>query len=633
MQSLYYSVPAFIAIVFHFIVNFRHYFINDLVSDESSEYKRYLNTILLFYAADAMWGVLSGAHMIDVLYIDTVIYYVAMTLSVYFCCKYIIVFLKLDSFLSKALNTFGIMFCIFVMLALAVNHFCPIFFRFCEDGCYKSYIIRHVVLTIQFLMFGGISALSFGVALKRNESRKNRKFAIGFFGVCMTMALALQALFPLLPLYTIGLLMGTLVIQTFIHTDELNSQLQTIEKLNRELMEEQETLRFQKDELTSAFAIINGLCQDYRSIWWANKDDMKLHLVQTSKTVNKGAVNLVEGCLNSDAAMTEYIKHFVADEDKERMARQVNIKEVREQLSKNDFYAVNFLRLREDGGKDYNQMAFANADTADGKHLMVMGFRDINYIMEQEKKLHAERALRMEITEAKIVAEAANEAKTKFLQNMSHEIRTPLNAMFGFSQLLGMPDGSNTEEEKAQYNAYIYNSYRMLEMLISDIIDIADSEHGNYRIELSEFTVNSVCSNAIMSVEFRVPASVKLYMTTDFPDDYVVRSDERRIQQVLINYLTNACKNTQEGEIHLHISKTEHPGKITFSVTDTGRGVPPEKAALIFNRFTKLNQNVQGSGLGLSICQVVADKLGGSVYLDTTYTKGARFVFLINDER
>ena len=225
---------------------------------------------------------------------------------------------------------------------------------------------------------------------------------------------------------------------------------------------------------------------------------------------------------------------------------------------------------------------------------------------------------------------AANKAKTMFLQNMSHEIRTPLNALFGFAQLLGLPDGAWTESEKEQYNRYIYNSYNMLDMLIGDIIDTADSEHGNYRIEIGEVSVNSICRNALMLLEYRTPADVNMYFTSDLSDDDVIRSDGRRIQQVLINYLSNACKHTLQGEIHLHCSTCETPGKLTFSVTDTGEGVPPEKASVIFNRFTKLNQFIQGSGLGLNICQTIAGKLGGEVYLDTSYTGGARFVFIID---
>jgi len=239
-----------------------------------------------------------------------------------------------------------------------------------------------------------------------------------------------------------------------------------------------------------------------------------------------------------------------------------------------------------------------------------------------------------ELKKQKIIDDniAANKAKTLFLHNMSHEIRTPLNAMFGFAQLLGLPDGSWTDEEKEEYNNYIFNSYNMLDMLIGDILDIADSEHGNYRINIGDVPVNLMCRNAMMSVEYRKSAAVNMYYTSDVEDSHIIQSDGRRIQQVLINYLTNACKHTMEGEIHLHCSTTEHPGKLTFSVTDTGKGIPADKADLIFNRFTKLDQFTQGSGLGLNICQTIADKLGGEVYLDKSYKTGARFVFVIDNK-
>lgn len=222
---------------------------------------------------------------------------------------------------------------------------------------------------------------------------------------------------------------------------------------------------------------------------------------------------------------------------------------------------------------------------------------------------------------------ASNKAKTKFLQNMSHEIRTPLNAMFGFSQLLGLPDGSCTQEEKEEYNRYILNSYNMLNMLIGDIIDISDDEHGNYNVELSQVDVNAICNSSIMSVEYRVPAGVNMYYTHDIADGYSIYSDGRRIQQVIINFLTNACKNTRKGEINLHCSVNKETQVISFAVTDTGIGVPPEKADEIFVRFSKLDRYTQGSGLGLNICMMVADKLNGRVFLDKSYTQGARFVF------
>ena len=223
----------------------------------------------------------------------------------------------------------------------------------------------------------------------------------------------------------------------------------------------------------------------------------------------------------------------------------------------------------------------------------------------------------------------ANDIKTSFVQNMSHEIRTPLNAVVGFAQILSLPDGFNTPEEKEQYAGYVNSSSAMLTMLIDDILDIADAENGNYRIELSDAPCNMMCNVAIKNVEYRTPPDVRMYFTTEVDDSFEIHTDPRRVQQVLINYLTNACKHTEKGEIHVHVSLSENPGSVTFSVTDTGTGVPPEKAEAIFERFTKLDAFVQGTGLGLNICRTVADKLGGQVSLDTSYTGGARFLFIL----
>jgi len=222
-----------------------------------------------------------------------------------------------------------------------------------------------------------------------------------------------------------------------------------------------------------------------------------------------------------------------------------------------------------------------------------------------------------------------NKSMALMLQNLCHEIRTPLNAMFGFSQLLSLPDGSVSEEDKASYFNYIYNSYNMMSMLIDDVLDVADAEHGNFRVHMEEVRVNEICRTAIQMTEVRRPAHVNMYFTTDVDDNVTITSDGRRIQQVLINYLTNACKHTVRGEIHLHLSDTETPGRLTFSVTDTGEGIPADKAKDVFQRFKKLNDKVQGSGLGLNICSVIADMLNGEVSLDTSYTDGARFLFVV----
>lgn len=236
---------------------------------------------------------------------------------------------------------------------------------------------------------------------------------------------------------------------------------------------------------------------------------------------------------------------------------------------------------------------------------------------------------------AKILHKARNEAqeasamKNIFIQNMSHEIRTPLNAIMGFSQLMTIPGLPLSEEEKVEYAEHILNNAKMLTMLVDDILNTAEIEKGNYSIKMVECCANEILAAAISTAEYRAQDGVKIYYTSEATDDFVVVTDPRRTQQVLINFLTNACKHTDAGTIHLHLSLTENPDKLTFSVADTGCGIPKEQAENIFDRFTKLNDFKQGTGLGLNICRLISKKMGGKVYCDTSYTKGARFVFVL----
>ena len=237
---------------------------------------------------------------------------------------------------------------------------------------------------------------------------------------------------------------------------------------------------------------------------------------------------------------------------------------------------------------------------------------------------------REEMRVARDQAERFGQIKTQFVQNMSHEIRTPLNAIVGFSQLLGEPDGYLSEDERLSYTSYVRENSEYLLMLIDDILDIADADSNNYKITLDKHSCNDICRSATSTVEHRVPRGVELRFSTDVDDSFTLLTDAKRVKQVLVNYLTNACKHTEKGYIELACSSTEIPGKIVFSVADTGTGVPADKADAVFERFVKLDEFKQGAGLGLYICRIVAEKLGAEVRLDTSYTSGARFLFILD---
>lgn len=233
-----------------------------------------------------------------------------------------------------------------------------------------------------------------------------------------------------------------------------------------------------------------------------------------------------------------------------------------------------------------------------------------------------------DLTVANRKAEIANAAKTRFVQNMSHEVRTPLNAIVGFSQLLSLPDDALSPEEKKEFSNHIMNNTKILIMLLEDILNTTDMDNGQYKITYDDAEVHYVCNAAVTSSEHRLHSGVEMFYQPEFEKPFTFRTDPQRVQQILINLLTNACKHTSKGQIILSSSLTAKPGFVTFRVTDTGPGVPADQAEAIFDRFTKLNSFVQGAGLGLSICREIATLMGANVYLDTAYTDGgARFVF------
>jgi len=256
---------------------------------------------------------------------------------------------------------------------------------------------------------------------------------------------------------------------------------------------------------------------------------------------------------------------------------------------------------------------------------LIRSIRDSRRNREQNRLLQSANNLAVK---ARDRAERSERIQSVFIQNISHEIRTPLNAIVGFSQLLSDPEYSEmlTNEEKAEYSGLIKNNTEILTSLVNDILNLADIESGKLKTDISDFQCNSMCRDVMDSVRSYIKKGVILKFESDFDENFTIHSDRNRVVQILFNLLTNACKFTDKGDITIRCSRSEGPDRMTISVTDSGPGVPSEKADEIFERFTKLDSFKQGNGLGLPICKLLAGTLGGDVFLDISYTDGARFL-------
>ena len=224
---------------------------------------------------------------------------------------------------------------------------------------------------------------------------------------------------------------------------------------------------------------------------------------------------------------------------------------------------------------------------------------------------------------SRINAENAMRAKSVFLSNMSHEIRTPLNALSGFSSLL--TEEGLDDETRRQCNEVIQQNSELLLKLINDVIDLSSLEFGKLQFCIAQHDAVSICKNVIDTVNKVKQTQAELTFTTEL-EEMPIETDDSRLQQVLINLLINATQFTPQGSIVLKLEK-ETDDTVLFTVTDTGCGIPKDRQTNIFQRFEKLNENVQGSGLGLSICQLIIEHIGGQIWIDSEYTEGSRFCF------
>lgn len=246
-----------------------------------------------------------------------------------------------------------------------------------------------------------------------------------------------------------------------------------------------------------------------------------------------------------------------------------------------------------------------------------------NKLDEQNRTLiKAEEELR----KAKEVAEQSNWLKTMFIQNMSHEIRTPLNSIVGFSGVL--VDMLDEKEDIGQYVALIESNSKLLLKLVGDILDISilDSE---VEIKHNAVDVNACCQASIDAAGASFDPGVRLIFEPAC-DELIINSNYNYIVQVLDNLLGNASKFTHEGSVTLAYEVKKEENQLIFTVTDTGIGIPVEEQERVFERFVKLDNFSQGAGLGLSICRIVAERLGGYLRIDKGYTQGTRVIFCVS---
>lgn len=414
-------------------------------------------------------------------------------------------------------------------------------------------------------------------------------------------------------------------------TCEQEAQLEEITALNELLETQKATLTRTNGELSRSFGIIEAVSQDYNTLWLIERKTMKMNLIRTAD--NEGVRASVQiGLDNSNyrEAVKLYIERFVSPEDRERVTREFSPEVVLSHLDASDeIYTVNYLRIDEPNITTFYQAAYASLAT-DGGSYFVLGFRDIDAVVKAESRA------KQELQEAKLEAEEANLAKTRFLFNMSHDIRTPMNAIIGFTDLAIKHQGE--PDRLSDCLAKIKDSGSILLSIINNVLEMARIEKGTMTVNESIWkTGQSVPMIATMFKEMMDNKNIRFTQSVNVHHDYIM-CDVVKLREILINLVSNAYKYTNPGgSVHFQVDElpSDRPGYALMRVivSDTGIGMSEEFLPHLFDEFsrehTSTETKVEGTGLGMPIVKKLVDILGGTIKVTSKLGEGSTFVVTI----
>lgn len=227
------------------------------------------------------------------------------------------------------------------------------------------------------------------------------------------------------------------------------------------------------------------------------------------------------------------------------------------------------------------------------------------------------------------MAEESDKMKTAFVRSVSHEIRTPLNAINGFNEVVNNPDIHLTAEERTDLINRIKENVGAITNIVDEMLQMADQGSSDFYPRTGSIYCNQFLSQLLYAYRDRVSANIELLYTTKVINRFAISTNQEGVKKILNHLILNAIKFTKEGSIELNCRQSDDLSKVIITLTDTGCGISKEEQEKIFDQFYKSDTFQQGIGLGLTVSKKIAQKLGGDLTIDDSYTNGARFVLTL----
>lgn len=264
---------------------------------------------------------------------------------------------------------------------------------------------------------------------------------------------------------------------------------------------------------------------------------------------------------------------------------------------------------------------------------MTLRLSDSNQALMAERD--ALQKMQQQLIDARDSAQLAEQKKGDVITTLCHEIADPVEAIVGYSQLIVDSADSKRRASMEHFSNIITTNARLINTLVTDVLDASEFENSRVMLRNKSVRMAKLATVAADSLRARLHPSVTMDVRPLTADDadLAVDTDPLRVEQVLVNIISNAAKFTEKGRIDVLYGRSPEFGEPVFIVQDTGPGVPLDKQETVFGRYEKLSRTSQGIGMGLYICRLIAKELNGRIFIDPGYTDGTRVVFVIPGER
>lgn len=598
MHSMYYPAIAIIAILIHIIINYDIIFKKNHRTSSDRDYRRFLIAVFIYYITDALWGIIHNRGLSFCLYWNTVAYYLSMALSVVLWCRYVNSYLKLENRMGKCIYAGGLFFFIGEVIVMIINHFSPTFFRINGEAEFQAYEFRYVAIAIQIILFAMITLQSLFVAVRSKSQYKRRNVTIALLGVAILIALFVQMVFPLLPIYSMGLMVGTCLLHVFVQEDEKDE--------------------FRRDLQEGADIIANA---GY-GIWSIGENEAGEKIMNANHKLQE--IFGIRGVTMTPTELYSYYHRRLLENIGE--IEQNDYRDMKEGATRTRLLRWN----HPEKGIIYLRAGGTSHQKENGKWTISGYCGDVT-----QQKL-AQDELNAILEDAMKQAEAANKAKTAFLFNMSHDIRTPMNAIIGYTELL--EKCVDDREKSLDYIKKIRSSGSFLLSLINNVLEVARIESGKATVEESLVCTEDIVNGLTSVFSGRMKEKhITMDVQIDLPTQYLY-VDIVKLNEIFLNLVSNAYKYTPDGgTILMRIRRLPYDREgyilVESIIRDNGIGMSEEFLPHLFEQFTRertvTEDRIEGTGLGMPIVKKLVLLLGGTIEVESELGKGTCFTLRI----